>query len=205
MREDLKEHVGEATKASVELKERFRQWLAVFGEVEVVMEARRLQEKDLRQCFRRDAAARDLTDERTDVAHEKMWNLSQRNDTESKILVHDGDAAITLARRHGWTEETGEIARNACPQRRRKHTMKSTGRGYGRAEVSGALREECGLTARELCIELVVPLFDSGSFFWCAVLMATVTSVWARREASHRSLISQHSSKRCLVGMFQNF
>ena len=156
------------------------------------MEARRQQEKDLRQCFRRDAAARDFTDKRPDVAHEKMWNFSPRNDTERKNLVHDGDVTITLARQNGWTEETGDVARNGCPRRRRKHTMKSTGTGNGRAEVSGVLRADCGLTVRELCIELVVLLFDSGSFFWCAVLMAIVTSVCLAGGLPSLSHLSTH-------------
>ena len=41
------------------------------------MEQKRLQDNDLRLCFKRDAAAWDLTDKRTDAVNEKMWKVSQ--------------------------------------------------------------------------------------------------------------------------------
>ena len=52
MSEDLKEHIGEAMKAREELEETFKPWLAVNTEADVILEAKRIQEEDLRRGVR---------------------------------------------------------------------------------------------------------------------------------------------------------
>ena len=49
----LEEHVQDAAKARIELTESIDEWLAISSEAKVVMEAKKLQEADLRQCFRK--------------------------------------------------------------------------------------------------------------------------------------------------------
>ena len=70
----LKEHVQDAAKARIELTESFDEWLAIISEAKVVMEAKKLQEADLRHCFERDAAAWDLTEKKTASLSEDMWD-----------------------------------------------------------------------------------------------------------------------------------
>ena len=67
----------------------------------VIMEAKRLQEDDVRHSFKRGAAAWSLTEKRMEFVSEKMWNWAQSNDTRSKNLVHDWDAITTLASDNG--------------------------------------------------------------------------------------------------------
>ena len=55
--EDLKEYDGEVAKAREELKDRSKVWLAISSEAEVTLEAQKLQQCDLRQSFKKDAAA----------------------------------------------------------------------------------------------------------------------------------------------------
>ena len=49
MSEDLIEYVTEATKAKEELKESFKDWLAIHSEAEIILEARNEAEEDLRR------------------------------------------------------------------------------------------------------------------------------------------------------------
>ena len=53
MTEELQKDVREATKARVEVTESFKAWPAIRSEPEVIMEAKKLQEKDLWQCFKK--------------------------------------------------------------------------------------------------------------------------------------------------------
>ena len=51
--EELQEHVQDAAKARIELTESIDEWLAISSEAKCNMEAKKLQEADLRQCFRK--------------------------------------------------------------------------------------------------------------------------------------------------------
>ena len=61
---------------------------------------------DVLWCFGRDAAAWEVADWRTGAVNEKMRNLSQ-----SKHLVHDWDAIMTLASENGWTKEVDDMGK----------------------------------------------------------------------------------------------
>ena len=69
----------------------------VGDEVEVLMElTQKLQEEDVRHCFRRDAAAWVVTERRTDSLNEKK-KLAQSGETKRKHLLHDRDTPASLA------------------------------------------------------------------------------------------------------------
>ena len=57
--EDLKTYISEAVMTTEELKDSFEQWLAVNTEADVILDAKRVQEGDLRRSFRKDAAVWD--------------------------------------------------------------------------------------------------------------------------------------------------
>ena len=110
--EELQEHVQDAAKARIELTEGFDEWLAISSEAKVVMEAKKLQEADLRHCFERDAAAwgrgrgggvEGLTGKKTASLSENMWTGDPRK--ENKNMVHDWDAIINAAVKNGRNTE----------------------------------------------------------------------------------------------------
>ena len=57
MLENLKKHVQEAIQGRKEVKVTFKAWLAICDESEVIMQAKKLLEQDLRQSFKTDVAA----------------------------------------------------------------------------------------------------------------------------------------------------
>ena len=57
--EDLKERVEEALKMRAEVKDTFKEWLNICDEAEVIMEATKIQEEELKNGLRNDGGAWD--------------------------------------------------------------------------------------------------------------------------------------------------
>ena len=71
MSDDFKEHVEEALKRREELKDILKEWLTICDEAEVIMEAKRVQDEELKSSFR---LAWDETGRTNDRVSKKLWN-----------------------------------------------------------------------------------------------------------------------------------
>ena len=81
-------------------------------EAGVIMEQRRTQEEELRQCFEWHTETFDPTGRIVDAVTEHVWKMSQRSDTKQKNLIQDWDTLfMNLVKEHGWTKDVQDVGR----------------------------------------------------------------------------------------------